>query len=442
MPVPDLAAHLAAQASTLADACTRCGRCVEVCPVAPFADLAAEPPGQVVGSVLEALNGAAPSPSASRWISACNGCGECIPVCPADVNPRQMVALALARTAKTRQESPQLFRKMSRAVRLMAAMQLLPDGLRPLLTPPDPRKVEVVFYTGCNALRTPHVLYNSMTLLDALGLSYAVVGGPSACCGVIHGKWEGDLARGGRLSSHTLDRFEGFKPSQVLNWCPTCDLHLNETLAGFQEVSFDIAHVTAFLATRLDVLKAKFTQPVRRRVVLHAHVGYRAVGDDVARLLSAIPGLSLVETVHESGYTCGGSGCGRAPQLQAIEHGHLLERVAATGADTLVTLYHGCHSAFAASEAEGRHEVLNFTDLLVAALGETPAPDLHKRYRGLTDWSQVVEEAMPYLEANGVQLSRAWLLEWLPQVFAHREFTGGLECFASPAASAHPQPPA
>ncbi len=433
MSAPDLSAHIAAEAAAIADACTRCGRCVEVCPVTPFVDLAEEPAGKIVESVIGALVGGQPMAAASRWIGACNGCGDCIPACPAGVNPRRMAALALARTAGARRETPQLFRKMSRAVRLMAAMQLLPDALRPLLTPPDPRKVDAVFYTGCNALRTPHVLYNSMTLLDAIGLSYAVVGGPSACCGVIHGKWEGDLERGGRMSGRTLDRFEGFAPKQVLNWCPTCDLHLNETIAGFQTVSFDIAHVTAFLAARLEALKTKFTHPVRKRVVLHAHVGYRSVGDDVARLLGAVPGLSLVETVHESGYTCGGSGCGRAPQLQAIEHAQLLDRVAATGADALVTLYHGCHAAFAPSEAAGPHEVLNFTDLLVAALGEVPAPDLQKRYRGLTDWTSVVDEALPYLEANNVRLSREWLLEWLPQVFAHREFTGGLDCFAAPA---------
>ncbi len=428
-----LEGFFAARSASIVDACTSCGHCHAICPVLPFTDAGDATSAAVTASVRGYLDQGAPmSTPAQRWTEACNGCGDCIPACPEGVNPRQMLILALTRGAKSAARTPHLFRKMSRAIKLMAGMQLLPAEFSRLLVPPRPRAVPVVFYTGCNALRTPHLLFNTMMVLDALDIDYEVVGGPSSCCGVIHTKWQGDLGTGGRVSANTLGRFAEFEPQQVLNWCPTCHMHLTESLAAFHAGSFDINHVTDFLCQRTDALAAKFVRPVRKRVVLHAHKGYRGVGDNVARLLGAIPGLTLAETVYESGYTCGGSGCSRSPGLQALEHGHLLDRVRATGADTLVTLYHGCHAAFAGSEAEGGHRVLNFTDLLVEALGEAPHEDRNKQLRLRRDWDMIIAEARPYLQANGLTFSDEWLREWLPQVFAQQEFKGGLDCFAPP----------
>lgn len=429
-----LSAYLATEADAIASRCTACGACHAVCPVAPFADAAGASSAVITGSVRDALARTAPlSAAATRWIESCNGCGDCIPACPEGVNPRQMLILALTQGARERSATPQLFRRMSRAIKMMLAMQLEPQELRRLTTPGQARQVPVVFYTGCNALRTPHLLFNTMTVLDALAIDYEVVGGPSACCGVIHTKWQGEIDTGGRVSRNTLEKFADFLPGQVLNWCPTCQLHLTESLAKFHASSFDINHVTEFLVARLESLRPKLIRPVPKRVVLHAHTGYRNVGEAVAGLLKAIPGLDLVETVYESGYTCGGSGCGRAPALQAKEHGHLLDRVAATGADALVTLYHGCHGAFVGSEAGGRHQVLNFTDLLVEALGLEPYEDRNKQLRLAADLDMMIAEAQPYLRANGIELTDDWLRQWLPEIMAQKEFKGGLNCFGAPA---------
>lgn len=432
-----LTEYLAGEADAIASRCTACGACHAACPVAPFADPDGASPAEVAGSVRRYLTDATPlSAAAARWTEACNGCGDCIPACPEGVNPRQMVILALTQSAQSKGQTPQLFRRMSRAIKMMMAMQLEPAELRRLAAPRAARQAPVIFYTGCNALRTPHLLFNTMTVLDALAIDYEVVGGPSACCGVIHTKWQGEIETGGRVAQNTLKRFADFMPEKVLNWCPTCQLHLTESLAKFHASSFDINHVTEFLVARLDGLKDKFIRPVRRRVVLHAHTGYRNVGEAVARLLQAVPGLDLVETVYESGYTCGGSGCGRSPALQAKEHGHLVDCVAATGADTLVTLYHGCHAAFVATEAEGRHQVLNFTDLLVEALGLDPYEDRNKHLRLAADLDMMIAEAQPYLRANGVDVDDAWLKRWLPEIMAQKEFKGGLDCFDAHAAHA------
>ncbi len=427
--------YLAGACTDLANACTACGKCVEVCPVTPTLPLAeASPPG-ITADIARLLGDGTPLEGAAEiWAKHCNGCGICIPACPEAINPRRMVTLAGTLESRRQSEAPELFRKMSRAIRIMAALQLVPAEFDRLLRIPharDAREVPVVFYLGCNPIRTPHVLFNAMHILDALEVDYEIVGGPGACCGIIHAKWEGSFDKGGRVTDGTLDRFDDFKPEKVLSWCPSCVMHLGESIEGFRETAFEFDHVTRFLADEGDRLAAKLTTPVPKRVLLHAHEGMPEIGARVARFLETVPGLTLVDTVVEPGYTCGGSGGDRSPTLKATARAALLERAAAEDIDCLVTLFHGCHGQLAKEQERGAFEVLNWTDLLVASLGGTPHEDVSKRYRMADDWGLVLDEGEIYLRANGIEIDREQLLRLLPEIFAQAEFKGGLESFAS-----------
>ena len=432
-----LSEFVADAADDLLSACTGCGRCVEVCPVVPFAGLSGADPKAIVSGVLGALAATAPlTGHAATWAHQCNGCGECIPACPEGVNPRQMIMLANTRDARHGTATPQLFRKMSRAIRLMAAMQLVPQDVRRLLQPPQARDAEVVFYLGCNAIRTPHILFNAMYVLDALEVDYEVLGGPSACCGIIHSKWEGDLKTGGQVTTATLHRFGEFKPKKVLNWCPSCELHLGETIKGYRETSFDFDHITKYLVEREADLKARLSTPVKMRVMLHAHTGMAELGGNVARLLRAIPGLTLVDTLLEPGYTCGGSGADRSPALKAHLREETLAHMKDSGCDALVSLYHGCHQQLAAAGLEHGFRVVNFTDLLVRGLGGEPREDALEAYRALGEWKAIASLALPKLQASGIDFDAAALAAVLPEVFASAEFRGGLEAFSGPVSAA------
>jgi heterodisulfide reductase subunit D len=427
-----LASYFDSETAKVLSTCTACGKCVEVCPVVPYAGLKEADPKAVAGGVLDFLAHRAPLDGApATFAHACNGCGECIPACPEGVNPRKMLVLANTMHSGERTRTPQLFRKMSRAIRLMAGMQLLPAEFARVLKPPRRDQAELVFYLGCNALRTPHLLFNAMYVLDALGADYEVVGGPGSCCGIVQSKWEGELGKGERMINATLTRFEGLSPEKVLSWCPSCNLHIGETLAGFHSTSFEFGHITTYLAEHLEQLGSRFVRPLAVRAMLHAHVGLADLGRNVARVLAAIPGLELIDTVLESGYTCGGSGCSRAPELMKKEHAELLDRAREARADVLVTFYHNCHAAFVPAEKTAGFRVLNYTDLLVDALGATPHKDVFKRLRLFDDWKMIVDEAEPYLRSNGIDFDRAFLEKILPDVFRMAEFTGCLDCFAS-----------
>lgn len=420
-----LSAYLDRESRRVAGACTACGTCVRVCPVAPSGRAATDPEG-TVGGVLALLREGAPAEGgAADWLASCNGCGLCIPECPEEVDPRHMLILASHRANELRTQTPELFKRMARAIKLMAAMQLVPDEFRRLFASGD-GDAEVVFYTGCNALKTPHLLFNAMRILDALGVDYDVAGGPAACCGVIAAKWEGRPAAGERQVRGLNARFDGFRAGRVLNWCPSCELHLKSTLRGFEQSAVRFEHLVEFLVERLQARGGAFPTRIERRVVLHGHVGAAAVTGAVETLLRAIPGLDLVETVWESSYTCGGSGCSKAPELSAREHAEALDRTEAAGADALVTLFHGCHSMYVHGARGRPFDVVNFTDLVAMALDRAPHRDGIKAFRDMGDVSLVIEEALPMLRANGVTIEAGRLAELLPELFTSAEFRGGL----------------
>ena len=49
----------------------------------------------------------------------------------------------------------------------------------------DAEPPDFVFYTGCNVLKTPHIALLALDIMDALGVTYRVMGGPTHCCGVV-----------------------------------------------------------------------------------------------------------------------------------------------------------------------------------------------------------------------------------------------------------------
>ena len=84
-------AALDARVQAMADACTRCGKCVEVCPVTTPGGLTAqelENPAAVIGGVVDIVRTGSGTDAARKWANACILSGECIKACDYGVNPR------------------------------------------------------------------------------------------------------------------------------------------------------------------------------------------------------------------------------------------------------------------------------------------------------------------------------------------------------------------
>src|ERR1044072_7360278 len=160
----DLLGVFRARGDEIAEACTRCGDCFRACPMTEPAGLAAADPEETAASIVDLITDGSGSGDAIAWAEACSGSGYCIPACQHGINPRFMVQLARGFARRNQGDTPlpkrwrQPFQTMSRAVRGLSRLQLPPEVLARFAPPHESRTSppDVVFYTGCNVLKTPH----------------------------------------------------------------------------------------------------------------------------------------------------------------------------------------------------------------------------------------------------------------------------------------------
>ncbi|MSP68136.1 MAG: (Fe-S)-binding protein [Alphaproteobacteria bacterium] len=426
--MPSYAEYLDAQAAAMLDRCTTCGRCAEVCPVLPAANLAGAALADLVEGPRAASRGEIPAALGRRWLEACNQCGVCNPACPEGINVRQWITIARAKV-KTMTEpeserharSSQQFRTMSQAIRLLLGMQARAGEIERLLAPPRDRPVDLVFYYGCNVLRTPHIIFNVMDVLDALDLDYAVAGGPTYCCGILQFQ-SGALDPYARMAGGTYGRFAAMGAREVLSWCPACQLQYGETFHEFAAPQFDMTHLTRFLARHVDQLRPRLTTPQPMRAVLHEHGGVDGVMEAAKVVLGAVPGLELVDVPQWRNFAYQCSRVAHYPAQQAEIHRMVAENAAAAGVQAIITVYHGCHRQLAGAEGRYDYQVLNFTDVLVAALGGGHV-DHYKRYKVGGDVDAAIAAAQVFLTENGIDArSDADLLR--REIFGEPGFAG------------------
>jgi Fe-S oxidoreductase len=91
-----------AETQRMLAACTRCGKCAEVCPMIAYApDAAGVAARELVIGVLDVLRGGEGSAAARGWIGACQRSGVCNDACPEAVDPMLMLRLAKWRANET-----------------------------------------------------------------------------------------------------------------------------------------------------------------------------------------------------------------------------------------------------------------------------------------------------------------------------------------------------
>jgi hypothetical protein len=261
----------------------------------------------------------------------------------------------------------------------------------------------VVFYTGCNLLKTPHIALLCFDIMDAMGLRYRVMGGPSHCCGVLQFR-AGDLATSGRIAYRTVERL-GSAGGRVLTWCPTCQVQLGEVVTPGQSDPLSLTPFLRFLAERLDDLRPLLRHPVEKRVGLHEHPGVAGVPQAAEAILRMIPGLEFVDLAQPRvGYMC--NTLNALPAFKREVHRTQLQAAADAGVTTLAGIYHACHRELCSHERDWPFEVVNFLELVGESIGLT-RPDLFKRLKLMQDVDAVLADAAPMIATHGLDLDEA-----------------------------------
>lgn len=404
------------RAEDVLETCTACGKCFEVCPMTGPAGLAGTVATEVTSAIRELLSGGRGSSAAERWASVCSGSGTCIPACPEGVNPRFMLTLARLAISRSRPQEArraagaQGFRTMSKAVRVLSRIQMPASILARFDAqdvPGEAGHAELVFYTGCNLRRTPHIALLCFEILDSLGVDWRVEGGPQACCGIIQTR-AGDLEMAGNVAYRTTDRFAAARPRTVLSWCPTCTVQIGENVLPGRRTQeparfdFGMQPFIVWLAERLDHLKPMMVHPVRKRIALHEHPGVAGVTQSAVKILNAIPGLELVDLEQPRvGYMC--NTLQPLPQFKRDLHQQLLTAAAEAKVDALAGIYHVCHRELCSHESDWPFEVVNVMELIGASMG-IAAEDVFKRLKKMQDLDAVLADVADLAREHGLSL--------------------------------------
>jgi heterodisulfide reductase subunit D len=410
MDIPPLDLAMKTRTAQVLERCVACGACAEVCPMPAPAGIDASNPSKLTEGILTILRGGEHA-EAARWASVCSGSGHCIPKCQYGVDPRFMLTMARLEMASRNPDNARRkngfagFGSMTVGVRVLSRLQLPPDLLARFRPENEPdRPPEVVFYTGCNLMKTPHIALLCLDILDAMDVPYRVMGGPSSCCGVLQFR-AGDLTTSGRIAYRTIDRLKEAAP-RAITWCPTCQIQLGEVVApGMSDDPFDLKPIVLFLAERLDDLRQLMVHPVNKRVGLHEHPGVAGVTESAQSILRAIPGLDFVDLQQTRlGYQC--NTLSAVPAFKREAHRQQLEAAEEAGVTTLAGVYHACRRELCSHERDWPFEVVNFLELVGESMGLT-RPDLFKRMKLMQDIDAILAEAAPMIETHHLDLDEA-----------------------------------
>jgi heterodisulfide reductase subunit D len=413
-----------ARGAAIADACTRCGDCFRACPMTEPAGIGGADPSATAGAIVDLITGGAGNEEAIRWGEVCSGSGNCIPACRHGINPRFMVQLArgfarrntvgLQPTDLTRGTAPlatrwrEPFQNMSRGVRVLSKLQLPPETLARFAPSRTERTKapDVVFYTGCNVLKTPHIALLCLDILDLLEVDYEVMGGVGQCCGVYQYR-AGDFVTNSKVAYATIDGLASAGAATVLSWCPSCQISIGEVSLPNYELQFgtkpfDLNPFLTFLASHADRLAALMRRRVEKKIALHERPVFPEIMSAVKKLLSIIPGAELVEIDVPRVGTQANS-LAQLPKFKRELVRRELAAVADAGVTTLATIYHACHREICDAGDGRSFEVVNFMELLGEGLG-LDSEDLYKRLKLIGEIDEIIGETAPLIEANRLDL--------------------------------------
>jgi Fe-S oxidoreductase len=399
------------------DTCTKCGLCVEACPMVEPAGIDKTNAPAIVGGILDLLAGGPGTKDAQRWTEVCTNSGKCIRACHYGVNPRLMVNMArVAVKAKAgedavRRAGQDYYGKLHHSTHMISRLLLTPEELARLQPPLRERDEyattpDIVFYTGCNIIKTPHIALLVLDVLDRLGVTYEVMGGVATCCGIQHFK-EGDAKTAGRFGYNTIERLSRPKASRVVTWCPSCQIQIGEIALpaygeSFGAAPFDMNPLAEFFVERLDDLRQLFVHPVNKRVALQERSALPNVMSAIKTVLRAIPGLEVVE-LDVPVVSTQASHLNVLPKFKAELREREFRAAAEAGVTTFASIFHGCHRELVQYQPQVSFELLNFMELIGESMG-IHIPDLYKRLRAMGNVDAIIADTADLIALHGLDV--------------------------------------
>jgi Fe-S oxidoreductase/nitrate reductase gamma subunit len=314
------------------DACVRCGRCEDACPAAssgmPFSPRAfIQTLREAMVSSLVQTNGNGRSqlmeatiPDEMIWF--CTTCGACQAACPAFVNPideivdmRRYKALTTGKLPKTiadtlrnmeRHGNPWGFPPDSRLqwIEELGVREIAPG-----------ESTDILFFMGCAAAfdeRNKKSTRSFVSLLQKMGVDFAVLGGDEMCCGE-NARRLGHEALFQELAMQNIETLSKVSYNRIVTQCPHC---FNTLKNEYPQVggTLKVQHYAEYLAEVSPAWQggAANNGMTDKRVAYHdsCYLGrYNQVYQQPRQALENA-GINLTEIAEHgaSSFCCGGGG--------------------------------------------------------------------------------------------------------------------------------------
>jgi len=388
------------------DACTRCGRCVEICPSTgsgePFSprefivgsreqvflrigDRTEKTKGQ--GNVLD-----------PRMIWYCTTCLACLEVCPVYVATPNAIRHVRSKVVEEGTQVPpllsQTLEKLYKYNNPWEASKKKrdnwPQGLEVQDLTHNEGSDRLCYFVGCTTaldIRAQELARSFVRIMGRAENPFGTLGEKEPCCGDI-ARRVGEDGLFEEQMEGCIDLFQRHGIRDVVTSSPHCfHTFLNEYTA-FQsqkapgeQVRFRVRHYSQVLNELINSNSIRFEKPFHIKITYHdpCYLGrYNHIYDAPREVITAIPGVQLVEMAHHraNSLCCGGGG-GRMWQegLDAdIKMSEIrIKEAAAIGAEVVVTTCPLClimlEDAHKTAGLEDSLRVMDLNELVVIALG-------------------------------------------------------------------------
>jgi heterodisulfide reductase subunit D len=351
------------------DACTRCGECLNVCPVyTAKGEEDIDPRGKIQNfkSFIRSQYGIwakifGPKKldeeklkKFSDMIYRCTLCGECNVSCPVSIDTKNLW-LALRETLVEMGHYPKaldtlksnvekvhniLGNENAERAEWIQSLSDLPEHLY------QKKRAEVAFFVGCVAAFFPmakKIPRSFAEILIKAGVDFTLLGGEEWCCGFpLIGAGMKREAEG--LIRHNLEKMKEKGVQRVVFACPSC----YHTWMEDYDTDLERFHSTQFIKQLIEEGKIALKEK-KIKVTYHdpCDLGRASKVYDAPReVIRSIPGVELIELEHSRDQCkcCGGGGNLEMvdPELSAALAQAKIEEIQATGADAVITPCQQC----------------------------------------------------------------------------------------------------
>lgn len=408
------------------DACTRCGECVNWCPVFNQDQRRELTPEGKIGALkkilvsqhglrAKILQSDSINPKLKALLSRllryreaskeqvegfvkdlyeCSTCGQCHIVCPANIDTvnlwegvRESIVTAqygpleaqkaLIQSVKAYDnpwQQPRIGRtKWSKWAKKEKLLTSLPREIKK-------NKAKILLFVGCTAAFDSNVnkiAINTVNILESLGIEYGYLGKDEKCCGsVLLRMGENEFER---IANENIETFNQLGIDTLLTSCAGCFKTIKQDYPLVGKLNFEVLSMSEFLCRLLGEKRLPLVVPVEKKITYHdpCHLGRaNQVYDEPREILKAIPGLELIEMERNHQYSrcCGAGGGVKSgfPDVQNKMSQARIEEAETTGASELVSACPFCYQGLQVGIKERGSSLAmrDITELVAMAIRE------------------------------------------------------------------------